>query len=72
MIVDLKTLNTLKNEIEHLEEAAELVEVFQNCFDTYYDFRDFISKHAKSVFTDADKSRLLTRLDRYFNFDDSE
>lgn len=70
MTVDLKTLNTLKNEIEHLEEAAELLDLVYNCFDSHYEFRRFVESHNK--FTTTAKGSVGTRIDNYFNFDDSE
>jgi len=71
MMAELKTLEALKNEIGHLEEAASLLDIVYNSFDSHYEFRNFIVKNAK-CYTDEEKSRLGSRLDAYFNFDDSE
>lgn len=71
MVLELKTLEALKDEIGHLEEAASLLDIIYNCFDSYYEFRDFVVKNAK-CYTDEERSRLGSRLDAYFNFDDSE
>ena len=45
--MELKNLEALKNEISHLEEAAELLNIIYNCFDNYYDFRNFVEKNHK-------------------------
>ena len=44
----LKNLEALKDEIAHLEEAAELVEIFENCFPSYYEFKDFVEKNKQN------------------------
>lgn len=69
--MELKNLEALKEEIASLEEAKRLVEIFENCFPSYYEFRQFVEKNAKYL-TDEEKNRLGPRLDRYFDFDDSE
>ena len=69
--MELKNLEGLKEEIAHLEEAERLVDIFENCFPSYYEFRDFVEKNAKYL-TEYEKNRLGSRLDEYFNFDDSE
>lgn len=70
-MIDLKNINALRDEIEHLEEAAKLLDIIENCFSDYYSFRDFVEKNAKYL-TNEEKNRLGTRIDHYFNFDDSE
>lgn len=69
--MELKCLEALKEEIASLEEAKKLVEIFENCFPSYYEFRNFVKENAKYL-TNEEKNRLGTRLDDYFNFDDSE
>lgn len=63
--MELKNLDAIKEELDHLYEAANLLEIVRNCFNSHYEFRDFVEKHS------FDKS-IGTRVDRYFNFDDSE
>lgn len=70
-MIELKNINALRDEVDHLEEAANLLAIVENCFDSYYDFRNFVEKNARCL-TDEDKNRLASRIDRYFNFDDSE
>ena len=71
MMRRLKNLEALKDEIGHLEEASSLLDIIYYSFDSYYDFRDFVVKNAK-CYTDTERSKLSSRLDAYFNFDDSE
>lgn len=69
--MELKNLEALKEEIAHLEEAERLVEIFKNCFDSYYEFRNFVIDHARFLTTD-EENRLWGKLDDYFGFDDEE
>ena len=54
--MELKNLEALKEEIAFLEEAKRLVEIFENCFPSYYEFRQFVEKNAKYL-TDEEKNR---------------
>ncbi len=69
--MELKNLEALKEEIAHLEEAERLIEIFEHCFNSYYEFRDFVIKNAKCL-SESEQKGLLCRLDGYFNFDDEE
>lgn len=69
--MELKNLEGLKEEIAHLEEAERLIEIFKSCFFSYYEFRDFVIKNATRI-TEREQDNLWGRLDKYFNFDDSE
>lgn len=69
--MELKNLEGLKEEIAHLEEAERFVEIFKSCFFSYYEFREFVIKNATCV-TEYERDGLVSRFDRYFNFDDSE
>ena len=66
----LKNISALKDEINHLEEAESLLhEIYFGLGP--YGIRTVLQEHCKEFFlTDVDK--LLTKLDRHFNFDDSE
>lgn len=69
--MELKNLEALKEEIAHLEEAERLVEMFENCFNSYYEFRDFVIKNTKYI-SERERNSLWGRLDEYFDFDDEE
>lgn len=68
--MDFKNLEGLKDEINHLEEAENLLhEVYFGLGP--YGIRTVLQEHRKDFFpTDVDQ--LLTKLDNHFNFDDSE
>lgn len=66
--MELKNLEALKNEINHLEEAEELLRELVLGFGPY-GIHSVLREH-KNDFTDV--GQLITRLDRHFNFDDSE
>lgn len=67
--MELKNLNAIRDELDHLYEAANLLEIIRNCFDSHYDFRAFVEKHHKGF---GNEILIGTRIDNYFNFDDSE
>lgn len=68
--MDLDNLTKLKDEINHLEEAEELLHELYFGFGPY-GLRTVIQEHKKDFFpTDVDK--LIIKLDNHFNFDDSE
>lgn len=66
--MELKNLEALKNEINHLEEAEELLRELVLGFGPY-GIHAVLREH-KNEFTDV--GQLITKLDRHFNFDDSE
>ena len=68
--MELKNINELKDELDYLEKGEMLLRVVYSCFDSYYDFRNFIQKNYKYGFGSiSDVSR---ELDNHFEFDDSE
>lgn len=68
--MELKNIEALKNEINHLEEAENLFhEIYFGL--GHYGIRTVLQEHRKEFFpTDVDQ--LLVKLDNHFNFDDSE
>jgi hypothetical protein len=68
--MELKNIEALKDELNHLEEAENLLhEVYFGLGP--YGIRQVLQEHRKEFFpTDVDQ--LLVKLDRHFNFDDSE
>ena len=68
--MELKNINALKDEISHLEEAESLLHEIYFGLGPYR-IRTVLQEYRKEFFiTDVDQ--LLTKLDRHFNFDDSE
>lgn len=64
--MELKNLESFKDEIAYLEEAEELLKIIESCFNSYYEFRNFVeSKHTYG-------DHIMRRMDDHFNFDDSE
>lgn len=68
--MELKNLDAIRDELSHLYEAANLLEIVANCFDSHYEFRNFVESHHKGV--DCGMKSIGSRIDDYFNFDDSE
>lgn len=62
--MELKNLNNLKDEITYLEEAEELLQAIRFCFD-YYELRKILKEKYGSL-------SMITKLDKHFNFDDSQ
>ncbi len=63
--MELKNLNNLKDEIEYLEEAEELLRAIWSSFDVY----ELERKLEKNPCVNHD---LITKLENHFNFDDGE
>ena len=63
--MELKNLESLKDEIAYLEEAEELLRAIYSCFDYYELCRILREKHFKGV-------EMCRKLDSHFDFDDSE
>ena len=63
--MELKNLSQLKDEIEYLEEAEELLQAIYSCFDNYELSRILREKY-------YDGAKMASKLDSHFNFDDSE
>lgn len=63
--MELKNLNELKDEIEYLEEAEELLQAIYSCFDNYELRRILEDKHYDGV-------NMASKLDHHFDFDDAE
>ena len=63
--MELKNLSQLKDEIEYLEEAEELLQAIYACFDNYELSRILREKC-------YDGAKMANKLDRHFDFDDSE
>lgn len=68
--MELKNLETFKDEIKYLEEAEELLHELYFGFGSY-GLRNVIEEHKKDFFpTDIDK--LIIKLNNHFNFDEWE
>jgi len=63
--MELKNLNNLKDEIEYLEEAEELLQAIWNTFDVY----ELENKMSKNLCVKKDT---VWKLRKHFDFDDSE
>ena len=63
--MELKNLESLKDEIAYLEEAEELLQAIRYCFDHYELCRILREKYYKG-------SEMVYKLDSHFGFDDSE
>ena len=61
----LKNLNILKDEITYLEEAEELLQVIWDSFDVY-------ELERKMKENPCVNHETITKLERHFDFDDSE
>ena len=64
-IMELKNLESLKDELAYLEEAEELLQAIYSCFDYYALRRILEEKHYKGF-------EMAYKLDSHFNFDDNE
>ena len=62
--MELKHLESLKDEIAYLEEAEELLQAIYPCFD-HYELCKILKERYGSL-------SMITKFDRHFNFDDSE
>ena len=67
--MELKNLEALKNEINHLEEAEELLRELIFGFGPY-GIHAILREHKNDFTTDV--IQLIGKLDRHFTFDDSE
>lgn len=68
--MELKNLEALKDEINHLEEAEELLhEIYFGLGP--YEIRKVLQEHSKE-FLPNHVGQLLVKLDNHFGFDDSE
>ena len=63
--MELKNLESLKNEISYLEEAEELLQAIYFCFDNYELCSILRNNH-------FDGTEMCRKLDSHFKFDDSE
>ena len=63
--MELPNLENLLNEINYLKESEELLRAIYFCFDHYELCRILREKH-------FDGSKIVSKLDNHFNFDDSE
>ena len=63
--MELKNLESLKDEIAYLEEAEELLRAIYFCFDNYELCKILREKHFNG-------DEMCRKLDSHFNFDDSE
>lgn len=63
--MELKNLEFLKDELAYLEEAEELLRAIEYCFN-YYELRRILrEKHYEG-------SKMASKLNNHFGFDDSE
>lgn len=68
--MELKNINALKDEINHLEEAEDLLHELYFGLGPY-GIRRVLQEHRED-FLPNKADQLLTRLENHFNFDDSE
>ena len=68
--MELKNIEALKDEINYLEEAEELLNEIFYGFGPY-GIRTLLQEHRKDFFP-TDVNVLLSKLENHFNFDDSE
>ena len=68
--MELKNINALKDEINHLEEAEDLLHELYFGLGRY-GIRRVIQEH-RDDFLPNKVDQLLTKLENHFNFDDSE
>jgi len=68
--MELKNINALKDEINHLEEAEGLLHELYFGLGPY-GIRRVLQEHRED-FLPKKADQLLTRLENHFNFDDSE
>ena len=68
--MELKNIEALKDEINHLEEAEELLNEIFYGFGSY-GLRTLLQEHRKDFFP-TDVNVLLSKLENHFDFDDSE
>ena len=68
--MEFKNLEGLKDEINHLEEAEELLHELYYGFGPY-EIHAMLQEHKKDFFP-TDVNQLIGKLDNHFNFDDSE
>ena len=66
----MKNIEALKDEINHLEEAEELLNEIFYGFGPYW-IRTLLQERRKDFFP-TDVNVLLSKLENHFNFDDSE
>ena len=63
--MELKNLESLKDELAYLEEAEELLQAIHSCYDIY-ELRDKLRK------MHWNGNEMASKLTSHFNFDDSE
>ena len=63
--MELKNLESLKDELAYLEEAEELLQAIYSCFNHYELYKMLREK-------DWQGDKLSSKLNNHFNFDDSE
>ena len=63
--MELKNLNSLKNEITYLEEAEELLQAIWSSFDVY-------ELERKMKENPCVNHEIISKLEKHFDFDDSE
>lgn len=68
--MELKNINALKDEINHLEEAEDLLHELYFGLGPY-GIRRVLQEHRED-FLPNKVDQLLTKLENHFNFDDSE
>lgn len=68
--MELKNINALKDEINHLEEAEDLLHELYFGLGPY-GIRRVLQEHRED-FLPNKADQLLTKLENHFNFDDSE
>ena len=68
--MELKNLTELKEEMNYLEEAEEMLRDIYYGFGPY-EIRQLIRSHEKD-FIGTDVNKLITKLENHFDFDDSE
>lgn len=68
--MEFKNLEALRSEINHLEEAEELLHELYFGLGPY-GIHAILREHKKD-FLSTDADQLSTKLDNHFNFDDSE
>lgn len=68
--MELKNINALKDELNHLEEAEDLLNELYFGLGPY-EIRRILQEHHKDFLPNR-ANQLLTKLENHFNFDDSD